>query len=340
MTEPSNLLNSFNFARNSDFVFSEVVTKSQFYDLNLKNYTILDETANFLFYKLNYLEIKENDIIFSHISIVENLFNLLSNGDGLQNIKLITSQSDKTINLKLFNKKPKCINNWYSINVEHKNNKLNPIPLGIANNHSPKNLLVKDFKFNNKLNELSDVSMYINFQKNTNLKERMDIFDCFINEDWVEIDQPNLELNLYKEKLKQHMFVLCPWGNGVDTHRIWETLYSGSIPITKYHHTFSRLTGLPILFVDKYEEINLNKLNSFLHLNQNYSFDKLDISYWLSEIKKDVIVNKGILNKTENRFQTFLFYFKFKIKNIVNSKLKKKNVYLSKIKKFLNLLTK
>ena len=38
----------------------------------------------------------------------------------------------------------------------------------------------------------------------------------------------------YIESLKQHKFVLCPFGNGFDTFRTWEALYSGCIPIIPY----------------------------------------------------------------------------------------------------------
>jgi hypothetical protein len=46
-------------------------------------------------------------------------------------------------------------------------------------------------------------------------------------------------------------FVACPRGNGVDTHRVWETLYRGSIPIViddEWSRSLDYL-GLPILRV-------------------------------------------------------------------------------------------
>jgi hypothetical protein len=335
MTNKNKILSSYNFARNSNFVFSEVVTKSQFYDLNLKNYTILDETPNYIFYKLNYLSIKENDIVFTNTETIDNLFKLMSKDNSLENIKLITNQSDKAITLKLFKNKPDCVVNWYSVNVDHKNAALKPIPLGIANNHSPKNLLVDDFKLNPKINDLSDISMYINFQTNTNYLERKNIYSYFKNKNWVEIDSPNLKLDLYKQKLKQHVFVLCPWGNGIDTHRIWETLYSGGIPITKYHHTFSALSDLPILFIDDYENINLDNLDSFLKTVQQNKpkYNKLNIDYWISNIKGNKLSKNNVLKGTESKFNTNIFYVKFRFKKIKNSKLKKILYYLKKVKR-------
>ena len=43
MFKNQEILNSYNFARQSDIVFSEIVTKKQFEMLNLKNVEIIDE---------------------------------------------------------------------------------------------------------------------------------------------------------------------------------------------------------------------------------------------------------------------------------------------------------
>ena len=46
--------------------------------------------------------------------------------------------------------------------------------------------------------------------------------EYFKNKNYVTFDNPNLDLNRYKEKLQSHKFVLCPPGNGLDTHRMWK----------------------------------------------------------------------------------------------------------------------
>ena len=37
----------------------------------------------------------------------------------------------------------------------------------------------------------------------------------------------------YRRILLNYMFVICPEGNGIDTHRMWEALYLRTIPIIK-----------------------------------------------------------------------------------------------------------
>ena len=45
--------------------------------------------------------------------------------------------------------------------------------------------------------------------------------------------------------MSKHNFVLAPWGNGIDTHRFWEILYSGSIPVTKKHIIYDSFQNIP-----------------------------------------------------------------------------------------------
>ena len=73
MFKNQEILNSYNFARQSDIVFSEIVTKKQFEMLNLKNVEIIDENERLIFYKLTKLTLKENDLIFCNTDVVKNL---------------------------------------------------------------------------------------------------------------------------------------------------------------------------------------------------------------------------------------------------------------------------
>ena len=49
------------------------------------------------------------------------------------------------ITKRIYKLKPKCISEWYSINVDTKQKDLIPIPIGVANFHS-KNLNEKMFE--------------------------------------------------------------------------------------------------------------------------------------------------------------------------------------------------
>jgi len=62
----------------------------------------------------------------------------------------------------------------------------------------------------------------------------------------------------YSRLSQQYAFIACPRGNGIDTHRLWETLYRGSIPVVKRSAWTEMIEelGLPIVQLDSWEEIH------------------------------------------------------------------------------------
>ena len=83
-------------------------------------------------------------------------------------------------------------------------------------------------------------------------------------------------------EMYNHKFVLCPRGNGVDTHRLWMSLYLGTIPIVKYHIVHSTFKHLPILFINDWDEVTedfLNQKFEEIH-SKEYDFSILKMEYW------------------------------------------------------------
>ena len=341
MLESKKILNSYNFARNSDIVFSEILTYEQFNKLNISDYKVIHKNNRFIFYKLNNFHLKENDVIFCNTDMVKSLFFLLKDIKNLKNIKLITNQTDTLIDKSLFSLKPNCINEWYSVNVGFKSEKLIPIPLGLSNNYSPKNILVEDINFSGMRKDSKNL-LYLNFVPNTNLKERSEIYSKFKEMEWAYADSPKLKLDNYQRSLEQFRFVLSPHGNGIDTHRVWETLYSGNIPVTKSHHTFSNVTDLPILFVNEYEQVTHEMLmNYYDNLDiENLEYEKLNIDFWIKKIKNTTILSKEYIEINEKKLVTELFIFNYKFKSKVQSKKKKFLYYVKKIYKIKKLFKK
>lgn len=52
-----------------------------------------------------------------------------------------------------------------------------------------------------------------------------------------------------------HRLVLCPRGNGLDTHRAWETLYVGRIPVVVTSSMDAAFDGLPVIILDSWGEL-------------------------------------------------------------------------------------
>ena len=70
--------------------------------------------------------------------------------------------------------------------------------------------------------------VYMNHNILTNPKERQEPYDLFFDKMWVTVEKEcknGYAFDKYLENLCMHKYVICPEGNGVDTHRLWESLY-------------------------------------------------------------------------------------------------------------------
>ncbi len=329
-----------NLSSLSDVIFSEDISIEHLNSLNKNNIHLIktpkNEIYNSITYKVKSFTLKENDLIYCHRDFVIELFNILKKVNKLKNLKLITHQSDKPLTNKIIKMRPSCVSQWYSLNLDEENLSVESIPFGLSNKMSKKNLTyVKEIPKNLKIDG-KNLKLYVNFRKSTNREERGMLYEYFQDFDWVVTKNPELSLEEYEKDLKENLFVLCPWGNGVDTHRLWETLYSGSIPITKKHDTFREFNDLPIVQVDSYKDINYQMLRDCLDeiKNKEFNFNKLNALWWIEEIKKTK-VNSEIEEITivQNYIVSNFWKYKYKTINFLESKLKKIKYLLFRINK-------
>jgi len=84
----------------------------------------------------------------------------------------------------------------------------------------------------------------------------------------------------------EYAFVLSPFGNGMDCHRTWEALLCGCIPIVRSSVFNELFEGLPVLIVDKWEDVSLELLVTTLehfkgkHNKNELKYEKLELSYY------------------------------------------------------------
>jgi len=110
-----------------------------------------------------------------------------------------------------------------------------------------------------------------------------------------EIDPSLMDTHMYSMyrtqlwlKMSQYAFILSPPGIGLDCHRTWEALALGCIPILRTTNFREMMDGLPVLFVNEWNEITPalldNTINEFK--NKEFNYDKLKLSYWLNKINQ------------------------------------------------------
>lgn len=100
------------------------------------------------------------------------------------------------------------------------------------------------------------------------------------------INNYQLSIKDYFEKLPDYKFVISPEGNGIDCHRHYEALLAGCIPIIERNPlTEEKYKGLPILYTTDYKEINENYLNKVYEemKDVSYDFSRLFLSFYTEE---------------------------------------------------------
>ena len=82
-------------------------------------------------------------------------------------------------------------------------------------------------------------------------------------------------------------FVLCPPGNGPDTHRAWEVLMLGRVPIIQDLSINQVYDGLPVWIVKDWQEFAklstedlVSKQKEFASKWSSYKWEKLTLKYW------------------------------------------------------------
>lgn len=326
-------LTSNNFLNFSNTFYGAYVPKKELIKYDKENYRVLlDENGGCLI-KNKSFKLKENDTIFCHTMLLEPLFNHLNNISNLKNIKLITHQSDLPIGKREFLKKPNCISKWYGININYDHEDLVAIPIGIGNFYNEKTLTSMHFEkiniFSSKTNKV-----YMNFNMNTNYFHRYNAYKYLFKKNFVVDKKPTLDLNDYIKNINKYKFSLAPWGNGYDTHRLWESLYAGAIPITLSHSSLLKFSDFPIVFLDKYKNFDIEN-EKFKKIKYFYN-EKLNINWWFNLINESNIKTdtREIEIKEDDELHAYNVKLFFNLYHKQN-KIKQKNTIKRKLHKNL-----
>jgi hypothetical protein len=183
---------------------------------------------------------------------------------------------------------------WFTVNKQTNRSNVFSLPLGITNNTNESELHPiygnLDCMINIMKEQIQNKNLvYMNININTYPLERQLVWELFKDKNWVTIGsiENNIEGRIkFLRDIKSHTFVLCPRGNGLDTHRLWETLYMGSIPIIKKDIGYSEFEDLPICFINNWSEVTIEFLETEQKriINTNWNLEKLKISYWITKI--------------------------------------------------------
>jgi len=98
----------------------------------------------------------------------------------------------------------------------------------------------------------------------------------------------------YSHQSSKYKFVFCPRGNGIDTHRVWETIYRGSIPILmkdEWSEYLAKL-GFPFFIIENTSDLydltihELERAYDTLQQKLITNAHLLTNEFWLQKLSK------------------------------------------------------
>ena len=82
-----------------------------------------------------------------------------------------------------------------------------------------------------------------------------------LGDGYVTTGSSGSELDWYQD-IMRHRMVLCPRGNGLDTHRTWEALYLGRVPVVKASEMDATFERLPVIVLNDWADLSEERLEA------------------------------------------------------------------------------
>jgi hypothetical protein len=181
---------------------------------------------------------------------------------------------DENLTVNWLNKNPEII--LYAQNLTFEHPRAFVLPIGQANSmwlHGSKEPWKKECNY-------KDINVLLTHcEMTTNLRSGLNE----LNDNRIT-KAPKCNYNEYVLYLQRSKFVICPPGNGPDTHRLWETLAAGAIPIVIKDKFIEQLIrtfpDINLAIVDNFNQIDFDKLTYKYYNNINF----IHKSFWIDII--------------------------------------------------------
>ena len=206
-------------------------------------------------------------------------------------VVLVSSESDRPITKEFLERCPPQIAHWFSTNIQVEDDRLSGLPLGLANSYCHITLKAPLIAAHSRPFAGRSRWLYVNFRTTSNPAVRepvMHHFRCLRNSDWLTVQEGGLGFETFLDEMTSHRFALCPPGNGIDTHRLWEALYSRTIPVALAHPAMDAFRDLPILFVEDFRQLTRDSLAREYEriTSSQWNCQKLFLPWWRDRIRE------------------------------------------------------
>lgn len=201
-------------------------------------------------------DIKESDIVFIKTDYLDEFFKDIHPEINAR-YKIITHNSDRNITEKEAAHIDDKIIRWFGQNVLVKHPKITPIPIALENMHYQANGVVKNFLKERDREAIKKNRILFGFTPSTNRTKREEALASLRRSPVADEIRTRINPKEHLALLNEYKFVAAPEGNGVDTHRAWEALIVGTIPVTTSNAVVEHFKsiGMPVLIISKWEDV-------------------------------------------------------------------------------------
>jgi hypothetical protein len=207
-------------------------------------------------------QFNHNDIIFYENSQGDpnivfcrtDLLPMLVREVNLEGKTLITHNSD--INVRVEHLVKVKAAKWFSQNADC--DPVIPIPLGLENKRFDKWKMFEELRSEPYT---KNTHIYLNVHPASNPQQR---YACIqkgtelglVNDFQLSTNNYKADTERYLRRLRDSYFVLCPEGAGIDTHRAFEALYMGAIPVvTESKLTIKLSQYFPLVILKSWDDL-------------------------------------------------------------------------------------
>ena len=241
---------------------------------------------------LDLSRLKDGSKIYTHTFYAKQLFNVIA--DVPKKLIIITHNSD--VNIDESFKLPENVLKWYSQNVNIVDERIESIPIGLENDRWFRKVSKRD-KMLVKLTETKRYRnlVYMNHNISTNIEKREELYKIFRNKPYVTkaFGKNGTKFDQYLNNIYNHKYMICPEGNGLDTHRFWECLYMRTVPIVVKNINNWFYNDLPVLYVNNWEEINKDLLDDMWEMFDKWNNEMLSFEYCKNKINENYNNNRN-----------------------------------------------
>ena len=201
--------------------------------------------------QFNYINAQHGDTVFINIDFILNFTQkFLLRGFGKKFV-IACQNSDKEFNSQWLERLRPYALHIYTINCVIQDPMITTVPIGFGD-------WSLDIIPSIQTSTTRTIEILAGFRIKTNSRVRQPCLDIMQKDQRALTDITKTRQEYY-ERLSSSKYVVCPEGQGHDTHRVYESIYFGAIPILLKPSVLAHLyKDIPILWVESWDSIQLD----------------------------------------------------------------------------------